>query len=162
MCIRDRAYTEYKKWGLWCSLQEAEWLVLNSDAQYEVIAEVAYEWHRWIGLNIKEHEWLEIERETKKYVKRLDHEKVICTQNSVWWDKNIIIIRTKTELDKRWGRCSNIRLLSVNDEGGVLIYGCEVWTMREVNWKFFSDLTMSCEAWKRWPELFFYSSVQQC
>lgn len=113
-----RLYSEYRKWGLEVSLEKTEYLVVGSDAKFEVLINDdvqirQIEQFKYLGVII---DGDGIGSQNIRF-RIQEARKVIGALNSVWWDKNIN--RTNK---KRIGR-------TMVDT--VLTYGCEVWTMKQ-------------------------------
>lgn len=113
-----RLYAEYRKWGLEVSLEKTEYLVINSEAKFEVLinddAQIKQvDKYKYLGTVVDGNG---IGSENIRF--RIQQaRKVVGALNSIWWDKDI----NKTN-KKRIGRTM---------VDSVLTYGCEVWTMKE-------------------------------
>lgn len=85
-----RLYSTYKKWGLNINIEKTEYLVVNSDAHFEILIT-----ENTSIKQVEEFKYLGavINREglgNKEIQRRVEQSrKVVGCLNSVWWDKNI-------------------------------------------------------------------------
>lgn len=111
-----RLYNEYEKWGLQVSLSKTEYLVANSEANFQVLINdqtmiKQVDRFKYLGAYINKNGLGECEIRQRIYQSR----KIIGCLNSLWWDRNI-----SQKNKKRVGRVM---------VESVLTYGSEVWTV---------------------------------
>lgn len=113
-----RLYEEYAKWGLQISLNKTEYLVVNSNAKFDVllnddshVKQVSE--FKYLGVTIDNNGIGK--REINQRVQKA--RKVLGALNSVWWDKSI------TKKNKK--RIGQVMVETV------LCYGSEIWTVKE-------------------------------
>ena len=113
-----RLYTEYQRWGLEVSLDKTEYLVINSDAKFEVLINDDVQVRqvdkfKYLGTVIDKDGigYQEICHRIQKA------RNVVGALNSIWWDKNI--------------NNTNKKRIGQSMVETVLTYGCEVWALRE-------------------------------
>lgn len=113
-----RLYEEYAKWGLQISLTNTEYLVVNSNAKFDVLLNDDSQVKQ-----VTEFKYLGVSVDSNGIGKREINQRiqkarqVLGALNAIWWDNNIT---KKTK--KRIGQV----LVET-----VLCYGSEIWTMRE-------------------------------
>lgn len=111
-----RLYKAYETWGLNVNVNKTEYLVVNSDARFEVLIKDStsieqVDEFKYLGALITR-EGLG-KPEIKKRIEQ--SRKVLGSLNSIWWDKHI-------------SRATKIHIGKAFVES-VLSYGCEVWTL---------------------------------
>lgn len=113
-----RLYNEYENWGMHISLTKTEYLVVNSNAQFDIILNNNHQVKqvndfKYLGVTVDNNGIGK--SEIKERIQKA--RKVVGALNSIWWDNNI------NKKNKK-----RIRQVMVET---VLCYGSEIWTMRE-------------------------------
>ncbi|XP_030758935.1 uncharacterized protein LOC115884480 [Sitophilus oryzae] len=114
-----RLYTQYREWGLEVSLEKTEYLVLNSDAKFDILiddkAEIQQvDTFKYVGAIVDKNGIGGIEiKQRIQNARRVYHSPL----NSIWWDKHINIKHKK-----------HIGQTMVES---VLCYGSMIWALRE-------------------------------
>ncbi|XP_030757801.1 uncharacterized protein LOC115883584 [Sitophilus oryzae] len=121
----NRLHEEYERWGLKISFKKTEFLVVNSETNFELLLndEVQLsqiEQIKYLGVNINKRG---LEQQEVK-IRIQNAKRVIECLNSVWWDRQVSkrnwTNKLENDLDRAWLNPS-CRLNPC--------YGCEVWTV---------------------------------
>ena len=113
-----RLYEEYKKWGLEISLEKTEYLVVNSDAKFEVLINESA---------------LAKQVDKFKYLGIIVDGNGIGSQNmrySIQEGIKVIGVLNAVRLDKTTTKNNKKRIGHTMVES-LLMYGCKVWSMKE-------------------------------
>lgn len=127
--VLKRLYTEYEKWGLQVSLEKTEYLVVNTDTKFEVLINEETQVKqvnrfKYLGVTIDRDGIGQTEIQSKIQKAR----NIVGALNSVWWNNNI-----SRKNKKRIGQTM---------VETVLMYGCEVWAIKEEDKKKITSVEM--------------------